>query len=167
MADNSRRGFTLVELLVVVLIIGVLAAIALPQYNRTVETARADDAAAMVKLIGNTNRMYRLNNNNTLAAGTLNDGCNTANCDALGPAAACRLVACNYLAAESWSRKPYDFQLGPGACGAGMVACARRCTAGAGRPCTNTAPYNGWGYNMRDNDGAVIPVGTAPRPAAQ
>ncbi|WP_424245062.1 prepilin-type N-terminal cleavage/methylation domain-containing protein [Elusimicrobium posterum] len=55
----SKKGFTLIELMVVVLIIAVLAGIAVPQYTSSIEKARATEAIVNAKAIQDSfNRYY-------------------------------------------------------------------------------------------------------------
>lgn len=58
----NKKGFTLIEILVVVLIIGILAAIALPQYRKVVEESKVSEALVNIKAIEHSMRMYLINN---------------------------------------------------------------------------------------------------------
>ena len=60
--ENNKKGFTLLELLVVVLIIGILAAIALPQYNRVVEKSKSAQALTILKAVSESIQRYYLVN---------------------------------------------------------------------------------------------------------
>jgi len=54
----DRRGFTLVEVLIVVIIIGILAAIGIPQFTATIEKAKGGEARAGLGYVQTGEKIY-------------------------------------------------------------------------------------------------------------
>ena len=58
MLRKNQGGFTLVELMIVVIIVGILAAVAIPMYQGATERAKASEAVAALGTIRGAMRVY-------------------------------------------------------------------------------------------------------------
>ena len=62
MFKRSEKGFTLVELMIVVVIIGILASIAIPKFSSLISKTKVTEAKTMLRQIVNLEKTYFLAN---------------------------------------------------------------------------------------------------------
>ncbi|MCH9057466.1 MAG: prepilin-type N-terminal cleavage/methylation domain-containing protein [Planctomycetes bacterium] len=63
MVNQVRKAFTLIEILIVVIILGILAAIVVPQFTSATEDAQIGNMQSTLQTIRNQIELYRVRNN--------------------------------------------------------------------------------------------------------
>jgi len=63
---KSKSGFTLVEILIVVIILGILAAIVIPQFTNASQDARRSSLASQLQTLRSQIELYKLQHGDTL-----------------------------------------------------------------------------------------------------
>lgn len=74
MKPRRRRAFTLVEILVVVVILGILSAIVVPQFSSASEEAKIESTKVQLQKLRNTLAVYYVRNNAHFPGITEGDG---------------------------------------------------------------------------------------------
>jgi len=66
MLSRKNRGFTLVEILIVVIILGILAAIVIPQFTNASQEARQSSLVSQLQTLRSQIELYKLQHGDTL-----------------------------------------------------------------------------------------------------
>lgn len=81
--NRKQQGFTLVEILIVVVILGILAAIVIPQFTNASEAARASNVISQLQSVRSQLELYQLQHNGGYPPESGMDGTDAAIANAL------------------------------------------------------------------------------------
>jgi prepilin-type N-terminal cleavage/methylation domain-containing protein len=137
-ANLDKKSFTLVELIIVVIIVGILASLGLNQYSKIVETARSAEVKSVIGSLRPNVLAYYMNNGTITGIPQADVGIGTGEI----PDRALGCDSNHYYAYHLWG-------CGPSGCDTGVDynISAIRCTTG-GKPPQGTSDFS---YALLEN----------------
>jgi general secretion pathway protein G len=77
MSNTRQKGFTLVEILIVVVILGILAAIVIPQFSEASSEARVSSVKSNLQMVRSQIELYKIQHNDYLPGDNTSGGDST------------------------------------------------------------------------------------------
>lgn len=130
-----RKGFTLIELIIVIIIVGILATIAVPQYLKATERAKGGKAKSAMALIAQGEKFYRAEIDTYVITGV------DANNATLG----------SYIELAAVDADPdWNYEVGGVSASAFLITATRQAGAGSGGTLTldQNGVWSGTGYGI-------------------